>query len=251
MIELPDHDALVDFARGHPVARWNHSARRFDRAWGLGEAASFTDHGRFGHLLLAFGAPDDAVRLAAEIVAGPPAGDLDGFDIVVVPRDSPVSSIDQLKWRHDWEWFWTTTIPERRPGEAAVERLDVADPHVAGELTELLDVSSPTTSALPGDPTVDHWYGIRAAERGLVACAAESERASGSSNLRAIAVHPALRGRGLGADVTAAVMRAGFEAGLHAVTLGMYSDNETAARPMYQRLGFQLGQEFATYAVSA
>lgn len=245
MIELPDHDALVAFTDGHPLARWNHAARRFGQAWGLGRSAAFTSGGRFGHVLMVFGDDTDAARLTSALLTNAAPVDDVALDMVVVPRAAVVSVGDLVRPSYDWDWFWTTEAPDRRPGEAAVERLNVDDASVADEVTELLHESSPTTSALPGDATVDRWSGIRGPSGALVACAAESERSSGIPNLRAIAVRPALRGRGLGADVTAAVTRAGFEAGAPAVTLGMYSDND-AARGMYQRLGFRMGQAFTS-----
>lgn len=69
------------------------------------------------------------------------------------------------------------------------------------------------------------------------------------AHLRAIATHPDHRGRGLGADITAAVTRRGLDAGAPAATLGMYSENDVARR-LYERLGFRVGQAFASCDVS-
>ncbi|WP_129711003.1 GNAT family N-acetyltransferase [Haloactinopolyspora alba] len=238
------------FTDGHPVARWNHSARRFQQAWGLGRAACFTAGGRFGRILMVFGDHEDAERLTSTALTVVNTGDDVALDMVVVPRGAAGPGRERFVPRHEWEWFWTTEVPAHRPGEAAVEQLDTDDVAVADELTELLRASSPATSALPGDPTVDSWYGVRDTAGALVACAAESERSSEVPNLRAIAVRPDLRGRGVGADVTARVMRVGFDAGAPAVTLGMYSDNDTA-RGMYERLGFRMGQAFTTWIARA
>ena len=71
---------------------------------------------------------------------------------------------------------------------------------------------------------------------GLLACAADTSGATGVGHLSSIAVHPDARGQGLGAAVTAALMRRMFDDGCDIVTLGMYASN-TAGRALYDHLG--------------
>lgn len=239
LTELPDHAALVARSDGHPVARWHHDPAGFERAWALGGAVGWTATGGHGHVLIAVGAGADAGRLATAALAAVPVAR------VVLPVDALAYVDAALGDGDDWDWFWTTSAPPPRPGEAAAVRLGDGD---FDDLAELLRVSSPRTSAQAGDPSVRTWFGVRDESGLLVACAAEHEQSPGVWHLRAIASHPARRGRGLGADVTAAATRAGFEAGADAVTLGMYADNAVARR-MYERLGYTVGQAFATRAV--
>ncbi|WP_116953542.1 GNAT family N-acetyltransferase [Jiangella endophytica] len=239
LVELPDHAALVAASGGHPVVRWDHDQAGFGRAWSLGGAVGWTVQGRRGLALMALGSGAEAGRLVTA-----------ALDLVPVPRIAvPVDALPYvgtaLGEGDDWDWFWTTAAPVPRPGERTVVALRPAD---AADLAELLRVSSPRTSAQPGDPRVRTWFGQRDASGRLVACAAERDQAPGVWHLQAIATHPAHRGRGYGADVTAAATRVGLTNGATAVTLGMYADNHVARR-MYERLGFRVGQAFATRAV--
>jgi ribosomal protein S18 acetylase RimI-like enzyme len=239
LTELPDHAELVARSDGHPFVRWHHDQAGFERAWAFGGAAGWTVTSRHGHVLIAVGADADAGRLATAALAAVPV------ERVVLPVGALPHVDAALGAGDDWDWFWTTSAPEPRPGEAAAVRLGDGD---LDDLAELLRVSSPRTSARPGDPSVRTWFGVRDGSGLLVACAAEHEQVPGAWHLRAIATHPSYRGRGLGADVTAAATRAGLAAGADAVTLGMYADNAVARR-MYERLGFTVGQAFATRAV--
>ncbi|RIQ22783.1 GNAT family N-acetyltransferase [Jiangella rhizosphaerae] len=240
LTELPDHAAVVAHSADHPFARWHHSAAGFERAWAYGEAVGWTVTGRHGPVLVAIGDGADAGRLVTAALSLVPA-----VARAVVTRDALPHVDAALGEGDDWDWFWTTSAPQPRPGESAVVRLGPAD---VDDLAHLLRVSSPRTSAQADDPSVRTWFGVRDGAGTLVACAAEHEEAPGVWHLRAIATHPSYRGRGLGADVTAAVTRAGLTAGAAAVTLGMYADNDIARR-MYERLGFRVGQAFATRAV--
>ncbi|SDU49681.1 GNAT family N-acetyltransferase [Jiangella alkaliphila] len=245
LVELPDHAALVARSAGHPFVRWHHSAATFERAWVLGGAAGWTVNGRYGPVLVAVGDGADAGLLTTAALSLVPAVARIVVAVDALPHvDAPLGEGD------DWDWFWTTSVPTPpRPGEAAVVRLGPGDQN---DLVELLHVSSPRTSARADDASVRTWFGVRDEAAGsgrLVACAAEHEESPGVWHLRAIATHPSFRGRGLGADVTAAATRAGLTSGATSVTLGMYADNHVARR-MYERLGFRVGQSFATRAVA-
>jgi GNAT superfamily N-acetyltransferase len=129
----------------------------------------------------------------------------------------------------DWDFRWISAPPAPQPREDEATVVD------AEECGPLLTVASPTASALPGDPAVLRWVGIRGPD-GLLACAADTSGATGVGHLSSIAVHPSARGQGLGAAVTAALMRLMLSEGCDLVTLGMYADN-TAGRALYDHLG--------------
>lgn len=243
LVELPDHAALVARSGNHPVPRWQHSATAFERAWAFGDAVAWT--GRVLRALVAVGDGPDAGRLVRRVLSSLPD---DRVSRVVLPVEAVDHVGVPLGDGDDWDWFWTSAAPAQRSGEAAVVRLAAGDPAVAAELSELLRLSSPRSSVAPGDAGIVAWYGVRDDDGALIACAAQDLTVSGAPHLRAIATHPAHRGRGLGADVTAAATRADLATGAEAVTLGMYADNDIARR-MYERLGFRVGQAFATRAV--
>jgi predicted GNAT family acetyltransferase len=136
----------------------------------------------------------------------------------------------------------STTSPTDRQRQPDEDRVDWIEESRA--LSEFLSMASPRRSANPGDSRVRRWAGIVHQER-LVAVAAETQHIDGVPHLAAIAVDPALRGRGLGGAVTAGITRRLFDEGHSAVTLGMYADNEPARR-VYRRLGFEDRHHFAS-----
>ena len=210
------------FARGslrRPVARGWLSGRAV--AWMGVDAEERTTY------LSALGPPAEVGALIGALVEEVPPKQR-----MTLPRGTPAHlpawmSIDGT----DWDFRWLAAPPPRQAGEEAVVEVDDDD-----ELQALLTASSPTASALPGDPGIRRWVGIRDAGA-LVACAADTSGATGIGHLSSIAVHPAARGRGLGRAVTAALTRRFFDEGCDMVTLGMYADN-TYGRAMYDALGF-------------
>jgi GNAT superfamily N-acetyltransferase len=149
---------------------------------------------------------------------------------ITLPRGTPPLlpawvALDGTDW--DFRWIDAPPLPQPREEEATV---------VDGSgVAELLALASPTASALPGDPAVLRWVGIRGPD-GLLACAADTSGTTGVGHLSSIAVHPSARGQGLGAAVTAALIRLLLAEGRDLVTLGMYADN-TAGRALYDHLG--------------
>lgn len=134
--------------------------------------------------------------------------------------------------RHDeWDFRWTATAPPHQSGEERVVVLADAD---SAAITALIEESFPGTSARPGDPRINRWYGIWSGGR-LVACGADRSR-NGVGFLAGLTVAPDLRGRGLGAALTAAMTRR-LLAEYGQVALGVMVDNHRAVR-LYERLGF-------------
>ncbi len=138
----------------------------------------------------------------------------------------------------DWDFRWLGEPPPSQQGEDDVVEVG------GDEAGALLALASPTASALPGDPAVLRWVGVRGPD-GLRACAADTSAATGVGHLSSIAVHPDARGRGLGKAVTAALSRRLFADGCDVVTLGMYASN-TAGRALYDRLGMRDEHRFTS-----
>ena len=221
--------AEVLVATGHdPFARG--SLRRPDaRGWLAGRAVAWMGGDSYTPInyLNALGPPAEVGALLADLLP-----ELPPRQRLTVPRGTPAHlpawvSMDGT----DWDLRWLATPPPVQPGEDGVEDVDNDT-----EVSALLAASSPTASALPGDPAVRRWVGIRESGR-LIACAADTSSATGVGHLSSIAVHPKARGRGLGATITAALTRQLMAAGCDVVTLGMYAGN-TYGRAMYDRLGF-------------
>lgn len=184
--------------------------------------------------LMTFGAPTDVAALIAELL-----DEVSDRTRVTLPRGTvrllPAwVAMDGV----DWDFRWLDAPPPVQPAEDRVVEVD------GEEVEPLLAIASPTASALPGDPAVRRWLGVRGPD-GLLACAADTSAATGVGHLSSIATHPAARGQGLGAAVTAALLRRTLAEGCDLATLGMYADN-TAGRALYDHLGMHDDHRFTS-----
>jgi ribosomal protein S18 acetylase RimI-like enzyme len=147
-----------------------------------------------------------------------------------------------------WDWLLAEVGPAPVAGEDAVVRLDPA--REAAAIRDCLAEANENTTADPTGPHEAAWVGVRGEDGRLLGVFGAQTRggaADGFSwHLHGLAVRPALRGRGLGAALTAVLTRAGFEAGAQWVSLGMYADNDVARR-IYHRLGYVTLAEFASF----
>jgi len=254
VVELSSYAELVDVTGGHPTVRYLLSPDKLRRAWAYRRAdqgsattaAWVFDGPRWGPTIIAIGSPVEAARtVAVARRAMPEVGH------VTVPAGTLELLPFEIGEGNDWDWFWTTSTPERRPNEVLVQDLDVTDPAVFADVAALLDIGAPGASTRPGDERGASWTGIPAvalndnAGGGLAACLAWQWRSPGVSHLSSITTHPEYRGRGLASDLTAEIVRRHLAEGARAVTLGMYADNDTARR-VYEKLGFSVGQAFSS-----
>lgn len=212
-----DHDPYVRGSlRAPDVSGWTgHNAV----AWRATDAEERLPY------LMTLGDPADVATLVADLLDELPNGTR-----ATLPRGTgPLLPAWVGMDGTDWDFRWLDAPPPEQPGEDRVVTPDDTD------VAALLDHASPTASTKPGDDWVRRWLGIYG-PAGLLACAADTSRATGVGHLSSIAVSPDARGQGLGAAVTAALMRRMFDDGCDLVTLGMYADN-TAGRALYDHLG--------------
>lgn len=195
-------------------------------------------------------AGDDA---AAPVVADVArhVGAASGADFVTVERGACATAlaaaVPDLSAPAEWDWMWTEGPPPVVPGEDRVVPLG-ADAHA--DVGALLAEASPRHSAVPGEPAVRQWVGVRGPDGALVACGADYEAVPGVPLLASIAVAASARRQGLGAAVTARLTRDAFAAGAPAVTIDLYADNP-AARRLYERLGYRMALHFASCRLPA
>lgn len=172
---------------------------------------------------------------------------------------------DVARWgltpaRTGWEWMVTDTPPAAVAAEAHVVELDPrAD---AAAIRACLRDANPSTDADP-EGVGERWWGVLAhngpglAQAGIHAGPARlggvigaGPRAGrpgghGSAHLHGLGVRPGERGRGLGAALTAAAVRALLAGGADWVSLGMWDDNH-GARRIYHRLGLRTVHRLTT-----
>lgn len=123
------------------------------------------------------------------------------------------------------------SLPDRLRGEDEVLTLG---PESAAEMCELAMLTRPGPFA-SGTPRLGRYIGIRDMHGRLIAMAGERFCMRGHVELSAIAVHPAVRGRGFGGALAVALARAAFARG-EAPFLHVYADNP--ATSLYTRIGF-------------
>lgn len=227
--------AEVLVATGHdPFARGS-LRRPLARGWLAGRAVAWMGVDEQVSYLNALGPPAEVGALLGDLLP-----ELPPKQRLTVPRGTPPHLPAWVSMEMtNWDLRWLGSPPPTQPGEERVE--DLTDETA---VAALLTASSPTASALPGDPAVRRWVGIYEDGR-LIACAADTSSATGVGHLSSIAVHPSTRGRGLGAVVTAALTRRLLDEGCDIVTLGMYADN-TYGRAMYDGLGFAYTHHFTS-----
>lgn len=174
------------------------------------------------------GAPEAVAALVTELLP-----ELPPRQRVTLPRGTArhLPAWVGLVTATDWDFRWLAEPPPQQLGEEHV--VPVPDDDVSA----LLEIASPTSSAQPGDVRVQRWVGIHGPHGRLLACAADTSGSTGVGHLSSIAVDPASRGQSLGRTITAALTRDLFSAGCDMVTLGMYADN-AAGRALYDALGF-------------
>ncbi|GAB3589051.1 hypothetical protein GCM10027446_00430 [Angustibacter peucedani] len=231
MRELHDHTDLLAASDGDAFVRWMVDPAVPLRGWALATGVAWVRRTPRRRTTLTVRADvDDAVRATAQLLAAAPE-----VDFVTLPRGAaePLADLLDLRVGDDWDWMSTATPPPRHPLEHLVQPLGDAD---RDDVAALLSAASPRHSAEPDEPGV-RWDGVRADDGRLVACAARQVVGPGVPHLASIATRPDVRGQGLGAAVTAAATRRGFDDGAPVVTLGMYADNAVARR-LYERLGF-------------
>ncbi len=157
-----------------------------------------------------------------------------------------------------WSWMWTTTPPPQQPGEADVVAVPEAAVHT------FLQAHYPDPRRAPGHPLLAGWVGVWDPGSTTGADGADGAGGGGSGTLGAcatwewpspehaflstIVTAAPLRGRGLGAAVTAALTRRLFVGGAASVALGVYCDNAGAIR-LYERLGFAAAWHLQTWVL--
>lgn len=141
-------------------------------------------------------------------------------------------------------WMETCSPADGTSTGADVRWLDRADEH---EACALFGLSFPHSHAQPGRVGVRRWAGVRDADGGLVAVAADAWSGGECGLLGGVVVHPGARGRGLGAAVSRFVVEA-LVRDYGRAALVVDADNAPAIAA-YERIGMR-GALFGAAAVS-
>jgi GNAT superfamily N-acetyltransferase len=243
-------EALLAATDDNPFVRWELTADLASTWWQTDGAVGFRrvrPNGRSAFNLL--GDDRGVARLVEElpVIAAAVEPHRSAHPVFGVSVPQHLESLLHQRFRvmagGDWEWFHTTTPPQRLPTDGLVRPLD--DAARADEVAAFLAENSPTADTPPGGG--ERWYAVEESGR-LVAVAAWGRTRGGAPHLSSVAVDTARRGQGLGrAIVSAVTRRAVLETGV--CTLGMYSDNDVA-RSLYESLGYRVVCAWASRAVT-
>jgi GNAT superfamily N-acetyltransferase len=233
LVRLDSHDDVLRASGGSAFVRYDLPRDLDSPGWWLGRAVAVprrTHTRRLG--LLVMGPPDDAAALVGRLLDEHllPEG-LRGVTVTRGSFDAVAAHLPPGEGS-EWEWFCTTTSPDRVAGEDVLAPLSEAD---LPAITALLELANPGTDARPFQHPGQTWVGVHDGDR-LLACGVEEPGLSGYPVLSGITVHPAARGRGLGLAVTARLTREAVRR-VGVCTLGMYSHNDVARR-LYVGLGY-------------
>lgn len=193
------------------------------------------------------GAPDEAARVLAAVERARATGLLQEWRTraVSLPAEHAAAAAPLLPLSPrggDWEWMWTTEVPDPVPGEEALELLD--DRADGAELTAFAHAHNPRVWTRIGEGTVERWVGLRDPDGQLVAVGGAELGAAGVPLLVGILTATPARGRGLGRLITAALTRWSVrEYGVS--TLGVYSDNDVAIA-LYRSLGYATARRWCS-----
>lgn len=244
------HGALVDATSGHPFIRHDVPPAMTAVWWEVDGAVAFRRQRRTGHVLAFLGADASVAELVDHLPAMAARTGTTGGERAVVGVTVPQHLEALLHERFrvspggDWEWFHTSTLPERARSHDRVVPLDDVARHE--EILAFLAEHSPAADIAPGGR--EDWFAIERRDGRLAAVAASGWTPAGAPHLSSVAVDTALRGQGLGRDIVAALTRrAVVEHGV--CTLAMYSHN-TAARGLYLSLGYDNPCRWASRAVA-
>jgi ribosomal protein S18 acetylase RimI-like enzyme len=248
--ELPSLAALLEASGNDPFVRWQVSPDLPLTAWQLDRAVAFVRTRTPGRRqLTVLGSPRDAAGAVHALARhlGDPRRNVWAHG-VTVPRGTLalLGADTRLGPGDDWDWMWIDrTRLSSEPADPRDQRLPSA---AESDVTALLASASPRHSSDPGDDDVVEWFGIRAADGHLLACAAHTQKVPGVPHLASIATDPVARRHGLGAALTAGMTRTLLDEGAPVVTLSMYADN-TAARRLYDRIGFVCSHRWSSRPV--
>ncbi|WP_377270223.1 GNAT family N-acetyltransferase [Peterkaempfera sp. SMS 1(5)a] len=235
MREIHDHRELMARCGRDTLCIW--AAQGLDgrsRAWtstdGRAVAVAGPDLSTRDRLAVS-GPADAAVPLAREVLAevGPTYRPLGRPEVI----DALVADHPDLMAGRTFGWMDRTepmTAPQPGPagwlGEAELP-----------EATALLRAGFPDSDAMPGDPGVQRWAGLRGPGGQLLALAALAWSAPTVGLLAGVAVSPDARGQGLGRAVCHFVLAAALDG--HGAAALMVDDGNLAALRLYQGLGLR------------
>ena len=149
-----------------------------------------------------------------------------------ITRNTPKEFTSKFKLVGQWDAYGIQTTNF----EIAYQRLENHS-----DINKLIEVNAPELSIRAGDDEVVTWVGIDGVALGAI-CQWES----GGYVLSAIVVDQNFRGKGLGKQITKALITEAHKQGINYVALGVMAKNQPAIAT-YQKVGFEELGKFNTF----
>ena len=149
-----------------------------------------------------------------------------------ITRNTPKEFTSKFKLVGQWDAYGIQTTNF----EIAYQRLENHS-----EINKLIEINAPELSIRAGDDEVVTWVGIDGVALGAI-CKWES----GGFVLSAIVVDQNLRGKGLGKQITKALITEAHKRKINYVALGVMAKNQPAIAT-YQKVGFEELGKFNTF----
>lgn len=145
--------------------------------------------------------------------------------------------------RSEWVWFLKR---HPYPPRAIDQRLKkITDNSYDKDITQLLKLSSPRASAMPGVDPVDFWL-IAIVGNSVVGSIASTIYPNRHAHLASLAVHPDFRRQGLAKELTIRAIQESFALDVNGVSLGVYQNNQNALA-LYRALDFDHEIAFTSF----
>ena len=169
-----------------------------------------------------------------------------GQDPVILPCDRISATlnvkVDLKKYVHRVNWdFYSIDTDSFISGKRAEICTDES------EITDLLKGHARKSSVWPGDDEVIFWGGKRI-DGQLVSVGAFVQWRTGQVMFASIATHTDYRGKGLAQELVREMLISIAAQGISHVGLGVFAENASAKRA-YEKVGFNLINEFSSYAI--
>lgn len=169
-----------------------------------------------------------------------------GEDPVILPCDRISTTLnvklDLKKYVHRVNWdFYSIDTHSFISGKQAEICTDES------EITELLNGHARKSSVWPGDDEVIFWGGKRIDSQ-LVSVGALVQWRTGQVMFASIATHTDHRGKGLAQELVKEMLTSIAVQGISHVGLGVFAEN-ASAKHAYEKVGFNLVNEFSSYAI--
>ena len=151
-----------------------------------------------------------------------------------------VVNADEYQHRANWDFYSIDNDRFRTLDTATLSENDL-------EISDFLKSHAPNSSVWPGDKEILFW-GEKRIDDALVSLGALVKWRTGQVMFASIATHMDHRGKGFAQQLVSEMLATAAMQGITHIGLGVFAEN-AAAKRAYEKVGFELVNEFSSYNV--